>query len=90
MNPKPKPPKIPRSLCGSWLHWLLQIPSPSKIVWASWPVNQRPEHKKYIDARAEYNENLILWKIENRTCTREEWHYLRRWRYYARKGYPRE
>lgn len=81
MTPKPKPPKIPRSLCGSWLHWLLQIPSPSRMTAAAWPVNQKREHKKYFEDRVEYEINVILWKIENRTCTRAEWRELRLWKY---------
>lgn len=78
MANKPKPPIIPRCLCRNSLHWLLQIASPSKFYQAMLRPTVKTE--KYFRARAEYDIALILWKIENRTCTREEWHRYRRWR----------
>lgn len=78
MAKKPKPPIIPRCLCGSFLHWVLQIASPSKYYMAM--LRPTVESERYFRARHEYEMQLILWKIENRTCTREEWHKYRRHR----------
>lgn len=68
---KPKPPKLPRCFFRSWLHYLLGIPSPSLHCKLSFIPT--PEAKEYFAKVREYNDKLILWKIENRTCTREEW-----------------
>ena len=84
MAKKPTPPKIPRCLCRNWLHWLLQIASTSKIVRAMYCPTVETE--MYFKARREYEINLILWKIENRTCTRAEWDRLRRWRHFSRRA----
>lgn len=78
MTKKPKPPRIPMSLCRSFGHWLLQIASPSKIYART--LRPTVESEKYFRARTQYKMDLIVWKIENRTCTREEWHQYRRWR----------
>lgn len=75
---KPKPPKFPRCLCGSFLHWVLQIASPSKYYMAL--LHPTVESEKYFKARTEYDMAVIRHKIEKRTCTRKEWHKYRRWK----------
>lgn len=83
---KPKPPKIPRCLCGSFLHWLLQIPSPSK--WYMAMLRPTVESEKYFRDRHQYEMAEIMHKVQIRTCTRKEWDRLRRERYDERIGYP--
>lgn len=67
----PEPPKMPRCFYRSWVHYLLGIPSPSRHFNLSF--NPTPEAKEYFKSYKEYQDKLMLWKIENRTCTREEW-----------------
>lgn len=68
---KPKPPKKPRCFYKKWWMYLLGISSPSKHFMLSF--NPTPEATEYFEAYAKYTEKLMLWKIENRICTREEW-----------------
>lgn len=84
MAKKPKPPKIPRCLCDSWIHWVLQIASPSKVY--AHVVRPTVEGEKYFRARNEYAVKMVECKIENRTCTKFEWHRYRRWRWYNERG----
>lgn len=74
----PKPPKIPRCLCRSWLDWILQIASPSLCVSAAW-YSEEPEVLWYFEEMRRYKKQWIEWKIALRTCTREEWHTYRRY-----------
>lgn len=76
MAKEPKAPKIPRCLCNSWLHWVLQIGSPSKYYMAI--LHPTVESEKYFRDRAAYDLAIIRSKIIRRTCTREEWHRYRR------------
>lgn len=77
MTKEPKPPFIPRSLCSSFWHWILQIPSPSRFAMYRFSISD-PSANKYFTELDKYKIDLILWKINNRTCTRQEWHFYRR------------
>lgn len=88
MLPKLKPPKPPRSLYRNWIHWVLGIKSPSKVFIAS--MNPTPEEAAYFRAYEDYEVWLIVCKVENRTCTRQEWDRLRRWNYRRRMEDSRE
>lgn len=77
---KPQPPKIPRCLCSNLFLWILQIPSPSKCTHFYYSGSD-PVANEYFDAVDRFHVELIEWKIANRTCTRKEWHYYRKWRF---------
>lgn len=80
---KPKPPKIPRCLCGSFLHWVLQIPSPSKVYMAM--LRPTVESEKYFYDRHRWRMAVLQRKVEARTCTRKEWDELRQLRFIERR-----
>lgn len=62
------PPIIPRCLCRSTLHWLLQIGSPSLFF-----SNRSKAAERYFEKRRIYEIKVIERKIRARTCTRSEW-----------------
>lgn len=68
---KPKPPRNPRCHYKSFIHYLLGIVSPS-LVWSV--HNDKTE--KYWKKMQKYKLDVIRYKIENRTCTREEYKAL--------------
>lgn len=62
-----KPPRPPRSICGSWLHCMLGIVSPSKLLLAG----ALPEVTMYMDSLDEY-------RLATRQMTRKQWRrYIR-------------
>lgn len=69
----PKFPSPPRSLCGSWLHWILGIHSPSKemIFFCVGPRNKYEE--KYQRKRTDYFAKMNQYKLHSRTMTKSEW-----------------
>ena len=70
----PKPPRIPRSLCSSFLHYILQIPSPSLYFAA----RGSRKHSEYFYNVYKWHIKCIEYKIANRTCTRSEWKEYRK------------
>ena len=73
MMKAPKPPRIPRCLCSSWLHFFLGIASPSCFL------SQRmfPTDAKavaYFNALGKYKMAMTEYRIANRTCARAEWY----------------
>ena len=75
---KPLPPIIPRCLCSSWIHWLLQIPSPSRFVDEAFK-RTNPIAMRYFFKHDHFLGQWYEWKIAMRTCTRNEWHTYRRY-----------
>ena len=68
----PKPPRLPRSLCRNFGHWVLQIASPSRVLAESaYPKSEKAA--QYFTNLRKYEIAMIEYKIASRTCSREEW-----------------
>lgn len=92
---KPKPPRPPMCICRTFADYIFGIVSPSlyfkhivsfhvaRTFEDELSKNQR-KIKLYIKKRNEYERNLVAWKIENRTATKEEY------KCYAREKRKRE
>lgn len=78
MHSKPKPPIVPRCLCSSFLHWCLQIRSPSRVTDLMFTGRDQKANKYFQEVRS-YIGQLLRWKINKRICTRNEWHEYRKY-----------
>ena len=70
---KPKYPSPPRSMCRSWLHYVLGIHSPSCELRLRMIGPQNTAEKKYYFKVMSYHEQVGQYKLFTRTMTRDEW-----------------
>lgn len=92
---KPKKPRPPMCICRTGADYIMGVVSPSlyfkyvvdyhasRILGEELDKNQR-KIGLYLKKLNQYERDLVLWKIENRTATKEE--YKR----YARENRKRE
>lgn len=92
---KPKPPRPPMCFYRSFADYILGRISPSLLFRYAIDVRMTEivgneitgelvKAKKYFDKMEKYKIDTILWKIENRTATKEEY------KWYAREKRKRE
>lgn len=67
-----KRPKIPRCFYKDTVHYVLGMVSPSLMMCC-----KAPEAQAYWKAMREYRRNVLRWKVEMRTATRDEWDLLK-------------
>lgn len=70
---KPKYPSPPRSMCRSWIHYVLGIHSPSCELRLRMNGPQNTAEKKYYFKVMSYHEQVDQYKLFTRTMTRGEW-----------------
>ena len=70
---KPKYPSPPRSMCRSWIHYVLGIHSPSCEFRLRMNGPQNTAEKKYYFKVMSYHEQVDHYKLFTRTMTRGEW-----------------
>lgn len=65
---KPKPPKHPYCHYSNPINYIIGLVSPSLVMC----VNNK-ETEKYWEEYRKYKSDMIKYKIEKRTCTKEEY-----------------
>lgn len=70
---KPKYPSPPRSMCSSFLHYILGIHSPSREFHLRICGPRNKAERKYLKRVDSYIDKMDLYKIHTRTMTRDEW-----------------
>lgn len=82
---KPKPPRPPRELCGNNKNYILGVVSPSLYYLYDFDDHGNENVIQYFKELRIYKFDLIEWKIQNRTATKEEYKYFmkRKRRLYA-------
>ena len=70
---KPKYPSPPRSMCSSFLHYILGIHSPSREFHLRICGPRNKAERKYLKRVDSYIDKMDLYKIHTRTMTRSEW-----------------
>lgn len=70
---KPKYPSPPRSMCSSFLHYILGIRSPSREFSLRICGPRNKAERKYLKRVDSYIDKMDLYKIYTRTMTRSEW-----------------
>lgn len=85
---KPRPPRPPKILCGNTKNYILGVVSPSRLFKYATEIGWLELEGKNIEGELleisiylkdvdEYNLDLLLWKIEQRTATKEEYKIFR-------------
>lgn len=86
---KPKEPRPPMCICRTFADYIFGIVSPSlyfkhvvdyhasRILGGELDKNQR-KIGLYLKKLNQYERDLVLWKIENRTATKEEYKWFAR------------
>lgn len=81
---KPKQPHPPRCICIDLIHWIFGIVSPTLALKDLWYNSQDYyKVKEWREKVNKYKLDMIQYKIEKRTCTKEEYKTLMR---HKRKG----
>lgn len=70
---KPKYPSPPRSMCNSFLHYILGIHSPSCELRLRMNGPKNKAEQKYYFRVMSYHEQVDQYKIFTRTMGRSEW-----------------
>lgn len=70
---KPKYPLPPRSMCSSWIHFILGIHSPSRELYLRTVGPKNRAEVEYLGRIRSYHKEMDRYKICTRTMTREEW-----------------
>lgn len=83
-----KPPKVPRILCNSYFHYLLGIPSPSKLVHYACTPKLSTEADAYFAMEAEYKFYKLQWLIDKRIATKKDFKNYTRMLKDRRKAHP--
>lgn len=77
---EPKPPRPPRCLCNNFIHYLFWVVSPSRLTNVMLGGGSK-KAEQYVRELWYYRIKMVEYKIQNRTCTRDEWNWYRyaRW-----------
>lgn len=73
-----KPPRPPRELCRTFADWLLGIVSPSLLFKHAYSIDPPASVTEYFERCHEWELNVLRWKVQQRTATREEYKKLNR------------
>lgn len=73
-----KPPRPPRELCRTFADWLLGIVSPSRLFFHACSIDPPERVKEYFYRSEEWKLNMLRWKVQQRTATKEEYKKLNR------------
>lgn len=80
---QPSAPRPPVCICGSIIRWIFGIVSPTLLHTA-----QDEKAKIYRQKLAQYEDELIDYKIETRKATRRDWDYKRYKLYIEKQNRP--
>ena len=72
-----KRPKPPRCLCASFAHFVLGLASPS-LYFKNLLNSTDPKVIKFFEKQKKYFRDVLEWKINNRTATKQEYKKWRR------------
>lgn len=82
---RPKPPRPPKCVCGSFFKWVFGVVSPSALY-----VVRNEKGRKYRKQLALYEDEMLEYKIATRTATRQDWNAKRYKMWRKKQGKPIE